>query len=154
MSTPSWSGYQQGVGPGWYPDPSGDYEQRWWDGTRWTDDVVTGPFRGSVPLPAPGEPLLPGVETLVWQNEWGTLTSHRLWVVEHRGQQATEFALWMVRGAQVRSAVGGLADIGVTIAYPGYGGRATWVLRAVADAPAVAAALLRQANRVRRSLGG
>jgi hypothetical protein len=24
---------------GWYPDPSGRHEQRYWDGTRWTDQV-------------------------------------------------------------------------------------------------------------------
>ncbi|HVX16707.1 MAG TPA: phospholipid scramblase-related protein [Acidimicrobiales bacterium] len=25
--------------PGWYPDPAGRHEYRWWDGTQWTDDV-------------------------------------------------------------------------------------------------------------------
>lgn len=24
---------------GWYPDPSGRHQQRYWDGTRWTDQV-------------------------------------------------------------------------------------------------------------------
>jgi hypothetical protein len=28
--------------PSWYPDPTGRYEQRYWDGTRWTDHVSTG----------------------------------------------------------------------------------------------------------------
>lgn len=23
--------------PGWQPDPSGQFQLRWWDGTRWTD---------------------------------------------------------------------------------------------------------------------
>jgi TIR domain/Protein of unknown function (DUF2510) len=26
----------------WYPDPTGRYEQRYWDGSRWTDHVSTG----------------------------------------------------------------------------------------------------------------
>jgi hypothetical protein len=26
----------------WYPDPTGRYEQRYWDGARWTDHVSTG----------------------------------------------------------------------------------------------------------------
>jgi hypothetical protein len=26
---------------GWYPDPAGRYAHRWWDGTRWTDQVAT-----------------------------------------------------------------------------------------------------------------
>ncbi len=25
------------VPPGWHPDPSGQYEFRWWDGSRWTE---------------------------------------------------------------------------------------------------------------------
>lgn len=26
---------------GWYPDPSGRFKERWWDGTRWTSSVVS-----------------------------------------------------------------------------------------------------------------
>jgi hypothetical protein len=28
-----------GPPPGWFPDPSGRFDHRWWDGTRWTDLV-------------------------------------------------------------------------------------------------------------------
>ncbi len=28
--------------PGWYADPSGRSEFRWFDGSRWTDQVVVG----------------------------------------------------------------------------------------------------------------
>jgi hypothetical protein len=28
--------------PGWYPDPTRRYEQRYWDGTTWTDNVARG----------------------------------------------------------------------------------------------------------------
>ncbi len=42
--------------PGWYPDPLGFAEQRWWDGESWTDDVVAphdqGPDTRDIPSPA------------------------------------------------------------------------------------------------------
>lgn len=48
--------------PGWYPDPAGRHEYRWWDGTTWTDqaasggrnvvDPVQGPSHGTVPTVA------------------------------------------------------------------------------------------------------
>ena len=25
--------------PGWYPDPAGEADHRWWDGGKWTDHV-------------------------------------------------------------------------------------------------------------------
>jgi Protein of unknown function (DUF2510) len=28
--------------PGWYPDPTGRHENRWWDGIDWTDQVADG----------------------------------------------------------------------------------------------------------------
>lgn len=154
MTSPHGSGYQQAAAPGWYPDPCGDYEQRWWDGARWTDEVATGLFRGQDAMPAPGEPLLPATESTFWQTDGWALSTHRVWIREHRNQPPTEFAVWMVRAAQVRSHVGDVADVGVTIAFPGYGGKATWVLRSVAQAPVVAATLLRQANRARRATAG
>jgi Domain of unknown function (DUF4328)/Protein of unknown function (DUF2510) len=29
-------------GPGWFPDPAGRFDYRWWDGARWTDTVSRG----------------------------------------------------------------------------------------------------------------
>jgi hypothetical protein len=34
----------------WYPDPTRRYESRWWDGSRWTQHVVTRGHRMSDPL--------------------------------------------------------------------------------------------------------
>ena len=34
--------------PGWYPDPGGSSQQRYWDGERWTDALA-----GAVPPPGP-----------------------------------------------------------------------------------------------------
>lgn len=47
-----------GAGPrsGWFPDPSGRHEERWWDDPQWTDDVRDGGERSVDPLvtvPAP-----------------------------------------------------------------------------------------------------
>jgi hypothetical protein len=36
---------------GWYPDPSGRHEQRYWDGTRWTEHVRDGGQDSTEALP-------------------------------------------------------------------------------------------------------
>ena len=35
---------------GWFTDPAGRHEQRYWDGARWTDAVVTDGQPGTDPL--------------------------------------------------------------------------------------------------------
>lgn len=42
-----------GVNEGWHPDPSGVFEHRYWDGTRWTERVAVGGNQGESPLDAP-----------------------------------------------------------------------------------------------------
>ena len=37
---------------GWYPDPSGQHEQRYWDGTRWTENVSDGGQQAIDALPS------------------------------------------------------------------------------------------------------
>lgn len=41
----------------WYPDPMGRHEYRWYDGTRWTDDVSSHGTPSKDPLDAP--PVVP-----------------------------------------------------------------------------------------------
>lgn len=36
--------------PGWHPDPTARHEYRYWDGTRWTDDVSDGGVTSNDPL--------------------------------------------------------------------------------------------------------
>jgi hypothetical protein len=39
--------------PGWYPDPAGGHEWRWFDGTDWTDAVADHGVAGQAPLGPP-----------------------------------------------------------------------------------------------------
>jgi hypothetical protein len=42
-------------GPGWFPDPHGRHQHRWWDGTAWTDQVADGGVTSTdPPVAAPG----------------------------------------------------------------------------------------------------
>lgn len=41
---------EQTVQPGWHPDPSGQFEQRYWDGTVWTEHVFAGGAQTVAPL--------------------------------------------------------------------------------------------------------
>lgn len=137
-----------GAVPGWYPDPTGDYEQRWYDGAAWTDRVATGSFVTDDPV-APVTPL-PPEEAVLWHSGADMLTTHRLIVASTSpGRPPEQFEAWMVAGARARHS--GVGDVEVTIAYPGYDGRATWVLRGVAEPPAVAALVRKQANRARQA---
>ncbi len=47
-----------GPAPGWYPDPSGQHDQRYWDGTTWTDQVTSREVAPAAPtMPSPhGDP--------------------------------------------------------------------------------------------------
>jgi hypothetical protein len=36
--------------PGWFPDPSGRHERRYWDGARWTEHVADGQTTATDPV--------------------------------------------------------------------------------------------------------
>lgn len=50
--------------PGWHPDPTGRHAHRYWDGSRWTDDVADAGITATDPLYGPawpgGEPTAAG----------------------------------------------------------------------------------------------
>lgn len=41
---------------GWYPDPAGSTQQRWWDGTAWTDTLRDTPAAPPAPITPPVAP--------------------------------------------------------------------------------------------------
>ena len=61
------SGAAAGPQPGWYPDPSGYSQLRWWDGTQWTSHLTTEP---AYPV-APAEPEPPVRPTPPYPPEGG-----------------------------------------------------------------------------------
>jgi hypothetical protein len=42
---------------GWYPDPAGTFDHRWWDGQKWTDNVSTNGQPSVSPLAAGAAPV-------------------------------------------------------------------------------------------------
>jgi hypothetical protein len=50
-------GAGQAITPGWYPNPAGRFEQRYWNGAAWTEQVASGGVPGYDPLP-PAPPAI------------------------------------------------------------------------------------------------
>jgi hypothetical protein len=48
---------------GWYPDPTGRHEERYWDGRHWSDRVADNSVRSDDPLH--GDPDAPVVEASI-----------------------------------------------------------------------------------------
>lgn len=55
----SWTAHVTGTPAAWYPDPSGDYDKRYWDGTSWTEHVVPRAAPTSDLLPSDPTPVVP-----------------------------------------------------------------------------------------------
>jgi hypothetical protein len=54
-STETQGGSTPELTPGWYPDPTGQADERRWDGTGWTRDTRSAPTRATAPPPSSGE---------------------------------------------------------------------------------------------------
>ncbi|MGZ4437660.1 MAG: DUF2510 domain-containing protein [Nocardioidaceae bacterium] len=128
--------------PGWYADPLGDHDVRWWDGSAWTDTVRTGPFQGTAsltPVPVPRE------ETVLWHRGDELLTTHR--AVLREGRRPVDVPWWAVRGVDVRG-----TDLVLLIGYPGYTDKTERRIKGLANAPELAALALAWARRHHRLL--
>lgn len=145
---------------GWYPDPMGLWDERWWDGVAWHDAVRTDAFAWTEPLTTLDALLatpLPG--GALWTSERDANVVHK----EHYVLLATELQILLANGTPERvvplfgiawararvnagQALRGVGDIELHIAYPGYTGRATEVLRSVPDCELGAALITRQAR--------
>ncbi len=136
---------------GWYPDPTGDWAMRYWDGNSWSAHVANGAYQAEDHIDESG---LPPSELNVWSEGRHFLTTHRIWIDDGYGKESVEeFKLWMVDPWRID--VGGVpgvasADIKVTISYPGYVGRNTWNMRKVGNPHGVGALIRKWANRNRR----
>ncbi len=126
--------------PGWYPDPTDDFERRWWDGRQWTDQVQTGRFAGASPVQAS---FVPDQEAEVWSGSGAVFTTHRVRLNE--GSKPLELAWWMVRDVDVR-----LSDVVLVVDFPGYTDKRERRLRHVKDADWVGAIARMWARRNRR----
>lgn len=133
---------------GWYPDPNGDWQLRYWDGQRWTEHVSTGRWVTTAPLEPP---VVPDTEQQVWADGRHVLTTHRWFPREHASQPPAEIPLWAVADTEVRAASGaGVGTVVAVVAYPGYTDRRHWVAPDVVDAHRVAAYVRLWGNRNRR----
>jgi hypothetical protein len=144
--------------PGWFPDPTGLWELRWWNGTEWTPAVATGNHQDTDPVPPPDAAygaLPEGTPDTLWtgENKSGFNTT-RYWLTPHElvidgGPNAGRLPLWSIHRVDVR-APQPVADVELTIAYEGYGGRTTYVLRQVPDAHRVKALIWKYTQLAKR----
>ena len=154
--------------PGWYPDPMGLWDERWWNGNTWDEAVRTGTHQDTEPLRAVEDLIrTPPDDGVIWQGTRGVdMIGHEEYVLTgvflrmysrlDRPPEA-EWPLWTVARADPRFSAGqtmlGIGDVELTIHYAGYQGRTTQVLKNVPD-PIRAAALICRQSRLARIAAG
>lgn len=109
---------------GWYPDPSGQFQQRYWDGAAWTEHVVGPAGQTTSPLqPVPGQPVQASRPEQVqrqvreqagiapFEGGGGTLFDSPVLVVNQKAkiiEVTNEYAVYDQNGAQL----GSVAEVG------------------------------------------
>lgn len=106
--------------PGWYADPAGVFDLRWWDGTRWTDDVVRAGAQSTSPLPDGRGPVQTSADPQRVQQQvqragatvgtggGGSLFTEPVLVVNQKTkviELTNEYAVFDQRGRQIGSVV-------------------------------------------------
>jgi hypothetical protein len=136
---------QQSTGQ-WLPDPIGDYDLRWWTGTVWTDDVCTGRF---VTRAAVAAVPIPAVETVLWGNGRDWFSTHGVHFAATVELEATVVPWWAVAKVSVAEP----SSLQLTTEYPGYTGKAAWLLSGADDADMFKAICTAWSRRHRRAMG-
>lgn len=140
--------------PGWYPDPGGCWDDRWWDGQVWTNGVRTGQSQSEDPYP----PLPVNDRThVIWScpshvaklgEESYRLDWEAVQILDRRMTTKESIPIWGIRSIEVRISaaqhVRGIGDVVLAVGYSGYFGPSTFVLRGVDDPHSVKAAVRRQ----------
>jgi len=93
---------------GWYPDPAGGEDLRWWTGVTWTDEVRPSPWATATPTSAaPADPVVtsaPPTAAPAWVLEpGGTLGSvaAAAEATDDEARSGTGRGMWIVVGAIV-----------------------------------------------------
>jgi hypothetical protein len=135
--------------PGWYADPAGDYEWRWWNGAEWSQSVATGKYTTTSPLGSP----LPEAESTVWEHGRHRFTTHAV----HLGKVNVTLPWWSITKVYVQvsaaQSVIATGDLVLVVGYPGYVGPSEYRIRGVSDLHQVHAMAYRWASRRRREVG-
>jgi hypothetical protein len=92
--------------PGWYPDPSGTPQQRWWDGQQWTQQTQAGPVQPKVQRQVQRQAGIAGAPS-----GGGTLFTEPVLVVNQKTkliELTNEYAVFNQHGQQI----GSVAQVG------------------------------------------
>ncbi|QYJ02720.1 DUF2510 domain-containing protein [Nocardioides panacisoli] len=134
--------------PGWYPDPTGDFRERWWDGAAWSTTVRTGHHQteaGFEDVPVPAN------ESELWRGGRQVLTTHAAYLPD--GRQVVTVPWWAVADVTVRGGWGATGAVVLRINYPGYTDRAERPITGCPDPHALAATCFTWSRRHRRAAG-
>lgn len=139
--------------PGWYRDPSGLWEVRWFDGVSWSDQVATGGSPGTEALQPVVTPPA-NAATVLWfatgKSEHEPVRLDLTWqalafVPLRRMHETRHLPLGFVVGVTIdRFGSDGSGDLRVSVRGPGYVGPSTFLVRGVDNVAWGRAMILRQ----------